>query len=203
MLASLDNVYCVILAAGNSSRLGKPKQLLVWQGTTLLEHAINSVKVLPNSQIIVVLGANAGAISAAIELRQVTMVNNTDWEEGIASSIRAGIGALPKNADAVLFLLCDQPLISSHNINSLLSEWQQRPDSIVAASYNGTVGVPAIFPAEFMGELQQLKGNVGAKSLFSKYLNKLVNASMPEAMLDIDTMADYNQLQIQSIVRSE
>jgi molybdenum cofactor cytidylyltransferase len=194
MLASLDNVYCIILAAGNSSRLGKPKQLLVWQGITLLEHAIQTVGLLLGSRIIVVVGANADAMHSAVELNQVTTVNNPNWQEGIASSIRIGIVALPLDSRAVLIMLCDQPLISTYHIKSLLEALQKQPEFIIASSYNETVGVPAIFPSAFLSELRTLKGDTGAKSLFSKYPDKLVTVPVPEATLDIDTVADYNQL---------
>jgi molybdenum cofactor cytidylyltransferase len=194
MLVSLDNVYCIILAAGSSSRLGKPKQLLVWQGVTLIEHAIHSVEWLLNPRVIVVLGANTEEIHSVIEFKEVTVVNNPSWQEGIASSIRTGVGALPRNVSAVLFLLCDQPLVSSFHINNLLEEWQKRPEFIVASDYNGTVGVPAIFPTGLLDSLRLLKGNAGAKSLFSKRADKLVTVPLPEATLDIDTIADFNQL---------
>ena len=120
MPVSLDNAYCVILAAGNSSRMGTPKQLLIWQDLTLLEHAIHSVEPVLKSRIIVVLGANVEAIHSSVELRQVTVVNNTAWQDGIASSICSGLGALPPTASAALILLCDQPLISTTLINGLL-----------------------------------------------------------------------------------
>lgn len=201
MPVSLDNVYCVILAAGNSSRMVEPKQLLIWQDVTLLEHAIYSVEPILKSRVIVVLGANSEVIHSAVEFKQVTVVNNTDWQTGIASSICSGLGALPPNASAVLILLCDQPLISAIQINRLLKEWQKQPQCIVVSTYYDTVGVPAVFPSAFLDELKTLKGDVGAKNLFSKYPNKLVTVPLAEAMLDIDTMADYNQLTNQFISR--
>jgi molybdenum cofactor cytidylyltransferase len=193
MPATLDNVYCIILAAGNSNRLGKPKQLLNWQGKTLLVHAIFGIDPLLKSRIIVVLGAYAEAIST-VDLQNVTMIHNSDWHEGIASSIRSGLDALPTNASAVLILLCDQPLISTIQLNSLLEKWLKNPQMIVASSYNGTLGVPAIFPFSYFQELKMLRGAVGAKSIFYRHPDKLVAVHIAEAALDVDTMSDYIQL---------
>jgi molybdenum cofactor cytidylyltransferase len=200
MTAYFDNVYCAILAAGDSSRFETPKQLLNWQGKSLLEHAIQIVEPLFKSRIIVVLGANAEAISA-VDLNHVKIIKNSDWQEGIASSIRSGIEALPTNASAVLIMLGDQPLISTTQINSLVETWYKRPKMIVASSYNDTIGVPAIFPSDLFYELKLSKGKVGAKSLLYKHSDKVVSLPLAEAALDIDTRLDYRELMNSNLTR--
>ncbi len=194
MNASSDNVYAVILAAGESSRMGSPKQLLVWGNHTLLEHAVLNVRSLLHERSVIVLGAHAEAIRASVSLDGGSVIVNPDWQEGIASSIRAGIRALPASASAALILLCDQPLIGAKQIRTLLNAWEKEPSRIVASIYNDGVGVPALFPAEFFGQLLELEGDRGGKGLLRKFNDRLLKISLPEAELDIDSTADFEQL---------
>lgn len=194
MTASIDQVYAVILAAGGSSRLGQAKQLLHWQNRTLLEHAIQNARSLLDGRVVVVLGADAESIVTTVDLDAVSAIVNTDWSEGMASSIRAGIKALPASATAVLFLLCDQPLIKPSHLQTLLNAWQNEPGRIVASQYQDSVGVPALFPAEFFGRLLELKGDQGAKRLLLEFGDRLLTRSLPEAGLDIDTRQDFDHL---------
>lgn len=194
MNACLDNVYAVTLAGGASSRLGHPKQLLVWDKRTLLEHAVLKVGAVLHDRCVVVLGAHADAIQASVNLDGVGVIVNPDWQEGMASSIRAGIRALPASASAALILLCDQPLIGAEQIQALLNGWQQEPRRIAASEYRDGIGVPAVFPAEFFGELLALEGDRGAKRLLMKFSANLLKIPLPEAELDIDSAGDFEQL---------
>jgi molybdenum cofactor cytidylyltransferase len=194
MNAAIDNVYAIILAAGASSRMGRPKQLLEWRKRSLLEHAVANAKAVLGERVIVVLGANAEAIQTAIDLRAVTSIVNPDWQEGMASSIRAGIQALPESATATLILLCDQPLVNAAHIRKLLNGWQSAPTRIVACQYHHSVGVPALFPAEFFGHLRGLSGDKGAKPILMKFENSLLKISLTEAELDIDCEGDFERL---------
>jgi molybdenum cofactor cytidylyltransferase len=196
MTAGIDNVYAIILAAGASSRMGSPKQLLEWQNRPLLEHAIVNVCSLLNKRTSVVLGAHSGAIQAAIDLGSVTTIVNPDWQEGMASSIRVGVQALPASAAAVLILLCDQPLINTTHLQSLLEAWQHAPTRIVASQYHHSVGVPALFPVEFFPHLLTLKGDKGAKSILMQFENSLLKIPLPEAELDIDCADDFDYLAV-------
>lgn len=194
MNTSIDNVHAVILAAGGSSRMGKPKQLLEWQNQSLLEHALQNARALLNERVIVVLGAHSDTITSTVDLDTVTAIVNSDWQEGMASSIHAGVRALPVSATAVLFLLCDQPLITPIHIQTLLNGWQNEPSRIVASQYNHSVGVPALFPAEFFRRLLELEGDQGAKRLLLEYSDSLLTIPLPEAGLDIDTRHDFDQM---------
>ena len=194
MNASNDNIYAIILAAGASSRLGKPKQLLQWQNQSLLGHAIQNVRALLNERIIVVLGAHAESIQSAVDLDGITAIVNPNWQAGVASSIKVGVHALPASTTAVLFLLCDQPLINPTHIQTLLNSWQNEPSCIVASQYNHSAGVPALFPAEFFGQLLELTGDQGAKRLLMKFDDRLLKIPLPEAGFDIDTSNDFDHL---------
>jgi molybdenum cofactor cytidylyltransferase len=194
MNASNDNVYAIILAGGGSSRLGRPKQLLKWQNQSLLEHAIQNARAFLNERVIVVLGAHTELIQTAVDLDGITTIVNPNWQVGVASSIKAGVHALPASATAVLFLLCDQPLINPTHIQTILNNWQNEPSCIVASQYNHSVGVPALFPAEFFRQLLELKGDQGAKRLLMKFSDRLLKIPLPEAGFDIDTSNDFDHL---------
>jgi molybdenum cofactor cytidylyltransferase len=190
----LENVYALILAAGNSVRMGRPKQLLRWQGSTLLERAIDSAsRVLPE-RVIVILGAHAESIHSAINFDSVKTVRNPDWQEGLASSIRAGIEALPASAEAVLILLCDQPMVDAAHLTALLSSWQSEPGRIIASQYDLSSGVPVLFPAAFFHRLQALSGDKGAKPLLAEFDACVLKIPFAGAELDIDTPTDFEQL---------
>lgn len=191
MNAAIDNVYAIILAAGASNRMGSPKQLLKWRSRSLLEHTILNASPIFNDRIIIVLGAYSEQIQSAIA---PTSIINPDWQEGIASSIRAGIQALPESATAALLLLCDQPLINSAHIQNQLNAWQTEPTHIVASQYHHSVGVPALFPSEFFKHLLTLKGDTGAKSLLIKFDKQVLKIPLPEAELDIDNADDFEHL---------
>lgn len=194
MKASIDNLYVIILAAGASRRMGSIKQLLEWQNQSLLEHAIRIARTFLNGRVIVVLGAHAETIQAAIDLNNVSTIFNPDWQEGIASSIRMGIQALPETATAALILLSDQPLIRPNLVQNLLTGWQNEPARIVACQYGDSVGVPVIFPAGYFRRLLELKGDQGAKRLLLEFDGSLLKIPLPEAPLDIDTICDFNHL---------
>jgi len=196
MHAAIDNVHAVILAAGASSRMGSPKQLLIWQDRPLLVHAIDSARSVLTERIVVVLGANAEAIKAAVDLTGVGVALNPDWADGMAGSIRAGIQALPATASAVLLMLCDQPLINAAHLQNLVQAWQHAPERIVVSQYAESFGVPAVFPAEFFQQLVSLTGDHGAKSLLAKLEVHLLKIPLPEAELDIDNSEDYSHLNL-------
>ncbi len=194
MSHDFENVYAIILAAGASRRLGSPKQLLEWRGRTLLGNTIENARSLLNERVIVVLGAQAEAIRETVDFGELVVVVNPDWPTGIASSIRAGIDALPTSADGVLMLLSDQPLVGYRKMQNLLTQWQIEPSLIAASQYHDTVGIPALFPSAFFGALRSLRGDRGAKSLLLQFEEKLLKIPLPEAELDIDTREDFDYL---------
>ncbi|MBL1262508.1 nucleotidyltransferase family protein [Methylomicrobium sp. RS1] len=194
MAEPYSNVYALILAAGGSTRMGQPKQLLRWQGRSLLERAIESAcRVLPE-RVFVVVGAHELQIRAAINLDMVATVRNPDWQAGIASSIRCGINALPASAEAVLLMLCDQPLVGSTHLAALLNARRNEPDLIIVSQYHLSCGVPVLFPAAYFERLRSLTGDKGAKPLLREFEPRVLKIPLAEAGLDIDTPGDFEQL---------
>jgi molybdenum cofactor cytidylyltransferase len=191
MNACNADTYAIILAAGASRRLGSPKQLALWHDKPLLEHAIDqALTLLSPGHTFVMLGANAETIEASIDLSRTVPIFNPDWQEGIASSIRSGIAALPSSTKAVLILLCDQPLINNAALQTLLTAAQNSPTRIIASHYHQSAGVPAVFPAQYFSELLNLQGDRGAKAVLLKFTAELITIPLPQAEFDIDTRGD-------------
>ena len=190
----------VLLAAGSSSRLGGPKQLLMYKEHTLLQHSIEIALASLANRVIVVLGANAGIIGTGItkEDDRLTCITNDQWQEGLASSIRCGLQYLLSQKPApqnVLFMVCDQPYINTVLLNKLITLQRQTGHSIVASKYAKTAGIPAIFSRDLFPELLQLTGDKGARKLIEQQKEAVATVAFPLGTIDIDTMADYESLQ--------
>ncbi len=185
----------IILAAGSSSRLGKPKQNLVYKGQTLLQRAVATAAASVCNPVIVVLGANEQVIKPTIESDNINIIHNPDWQEGMASSIGLGINALQKidpKADAVVLMLCDQPFVDTALLNGLVQKRSAK--GIVASGYNDTIGAPVLFDTAYFDELTLLKGQEGAKKLLLKYPDDVVIVPFQLGGIDIDTVEDYEKL---------
>lgn len=179
--------WAVILAAGASRRMGSPKQLLSWEGTPLVCRAVGSAQAVLGDRVLVITGCCAGQVTEALACTGVRSVHNTQWNEGVASSLRVAVSALPDDCDAVLFCSCDQPGVGAPQLQALLDA--RRDDQVVAASYAGTVGIPACFPRSRFGALSALRGEHGAKALLNAE-NNLLRVSIPQAKFDLDAPAD-------------
>lgn len=196
---SLLPVPAIILAAGASRRLGQPKQLVVNSGETLLARAIRVAQKAGAAPVVVVLGSDSEAISASLgKRRDLVIVENPDWAEGIASSIRSGLQAAERHAPmsgGVLLSACDQPHVSSEHLQQLLARFHAQFDSaIVASLYGGTRGIPAVFPRSMFPLLEALAGDTGARSLLAHPPCPLAGIALRGGEIDIDTPADLDQL---------
>ncbi len=190
-------VACILLAAGGSTRLGSPKQLLEYGGRTLLRRAAVVALESACRPVVVVLGSGAESLCAELAGLDVRIVVNADWERGMGGSVRLGISGLidDPEVDGVLLALCDQPLIEAESLERLLQAWNAgRPRAIAAASYNETVGVPAVFGREHFAELAALPDAAGAKPILQRHAGNVVTVPMPEAAIDIDTREQYQAL---------
>ena len=149
---------------------------------------------LLQQRVVVVHGPKAVRCQRELAELPVQHVINDSWENGIASSLRAGIRALPPHCRGVLILLCDQPLIRPEHLHGLLQAWAEDPSRIVAAGYADDVGAPAVFPAHCFDALRALSGDMGARQMLHRHRDVLCTIPMQEAALDIDTQADYEAL---------
>lgn len=193
-LVERGHIHATILAAGESLRLGSPKQLLLYQGTSLIRHLVKTTLDSRADKVSVVVGANAEEIRDEISRLPITIINNANWKEGMSSSIRAAVEASGPDAAAVLFLLSDQPLVSTPILNALVDSFRQHPDRIAACSYSKTVGVPALFPREYFPDLVSLTGDSGAKTVILRNLNAVSQIPFPEGSIDIDSLSDLKKL---------
>lgn len=193
----MPDIGLIILAAGSSSRLGTPKQLLQFRGQTLLARTIDAGLQSACSELIVVLGAQFEQISSTIDNAAVQIVRNIHWHEGMASSIRCGIAALTTNVkriDTTVIVTCDQPFLSSEVIDTLIDTYETTRQPVVACKYAGTVGVPALFDRTLFGQLDSLTGSSGAKQIILHHHNNLAHVAFPQGAVDIDTTTDYESL---------
>src|SRR4051812_8917071 len=185
----------IILAAGASGRLGQPKQNLNYNGKTLLQRSIDEALVTGCAPVIVVLGANKEIIEPTIAGRQVDIVYNDNWQEGMSSSIRTGIMHLqtthPKISSAVL-MLCDQPFVTADLLKQLVGI--NSPKGIAACAYSTAIGPPVLFDSSYFADLLLLKGNEGAKQLMLKNEAYIVTVPFAAGSIDIDTMDDFERL---------
>lgn len=184
----------IILAAGGSSRLGRPKQTIEWQGKAMISRAVEAALQICGAGLIVVTGANAESVEACIKQYAVTVVRNSDWAEGASGSLRAGLQSLGQfQFSGFLLLLSDQPLVTASDLARLRHAWEAAPTQPVASHYNGLRGVPAIFPASFRTELMALTGDQGARSVL-RSAAECTELAMPQASMDIDTTEDLEVL---------
>lgn len=170
----------IILAAGASRRLGEPKQLVRLSGETLLQRAVRVAAEAGCDPILVILGAASEAILAHAALPPAQVVLNPAWEEGMASSLRAGLDALPPGTEAALVMTCDQPAVTPEHLRRLAAE---APGEPVASAYAGRRGVPAYFPSATFAELLTLSGDQGARRL----LAAARALDLPGGEVDVDT----------------
>jgi molybdenum cofactor cytidylyltransferase len=189
MSASL-HVHTIVLAAGASTRFGSPKQLVRFQGQTLLQRVLASANEISASSVTLVLGAHAAEIVATLPPGRATVLINRDWEEGIASSVRAAVRVLPGACDAALIILGDQPLISGAGLERLVQACRRHPRQIIASRYSGITGVPAIFPRWCFNDLCELRGDQGARALITRNTDRVIGLAHPEAAIDIDEPED-------------
>jgi molybdenum cofactor cytidylyltransferase len=183
----------LLLAAGQSTRLGEPKQFVMYHDLTLVEHAVNQALPYCGAGLVVVTGAHQEGVVSALQELPVDLVFNPDWAEGMGSSIRTGVNKIDEKCRAIMLLLCDQPLISREDYSSLVNAWVSKPECIAVAEYAGTRGAPAIFPSIFREALMQLSGEEGAKRIIDS-APRISAVTIPSAVFDVDTPGDLGHL---------
>ena len=192
----MSQIGLVLLAAGESSRMGSPKQLLDYHGAPLLRHASEEALKCNCGPVIVVLGSKAAKIREVLEGLPVDIVENAEWWTGIGSSIRIGVSRAEKlDLDGIILALADQPLVLHGTYNTLIMTWRVTKKPIVASQYAGTVGVPAFFSREYFCKLIALEPAQGCKGLILSNGNDTVRLDCAEAEADVDTPQDFERIQ--------
>lgn len=192
-----NKIGIVILAAGSSSRLGSPKQILPYKSTTLLQNTIREATAVPNALVFVVTGASREIVEKEIDSRLVTMTYNPDWESGLGSSIVHGLKQtlnLVPEIDACIFSVCDQPYVTSTIFSQLIKTYKKNTKGIIASSYADTLGTPVLFDKKYFKELFELKGQEGAKKVINRFLDDTISVPFEKGDIDIDTLEDYSEL---------
>ncbi|WP_343706749.1 nucleotidyltransferase family protein [Flavobacterium sp.] len=187
----------IILAAGNSSRLGRPKQLLKHKESTLLKNTIAEALKIQNSFLIVLTGANHDVIEKELNLPEVKLSFNSEWESGMSSSIVKGIielMLLNPDCEQCILSVCDQPFVTSSVFENLINQSKRTGKGIAASAYAETLGTPALFHQKYFHELLEFKGKEGAKKLIKKYADDVVSVPFEKGNIDIDTEEDYQKL---------
>ena len=190
-------VGAVILAAGSSSRMGSPKQTLQFRGVSLLRRAGRAALGAGCRPVIVVTGAHSELSRRELEGLDVREVLNPLWETGMASSIRAGVEELVRadaESVAAVFMVCDQPHVTAEVVNGLVAAHRATGKAVVASTYGGSFGVPALFGRTLFAELAQLEGATGAKQVIKRHAGEAHFLPFPCGEVDVDTPDDFSRL---------
>ena len=190
-------VGAVVLAAGSSSRMGTPKQALRFRGESLLRRAALAALGAGCRPVVVVTGANAELSRGELAGLEVREVVNAHWETGMASSVRAGVeGLLRADADAgaAVLLLCDQPHVTADVISGLVAAHRATHSPVVASTYGGSFGVPALFARALFDELARLEGGAGAKQVIKRHAPEAHFLPFEGGGVDVDTPDDFSRL---------
>lgn len=182
----------LLLAAGGSRRLGRPKQLLQHNGITLLRQTAEALAESRCEPVVVVLGAEIKQSKAEIADLTVNVCVNEDWQEGMSSSLRIGLLELlniEPELGGLMITLCDQPHVTTDKINLFVAEFYRSAPAIIAAEYDGITGVPALFSRELFDSLMHLEGDKGARDIIRNHKNTL-RIGLAEASFDVDAQSD-------------
>jgi molybdenum cofactor cytidylyltransferase len=184
----------VLLAAGESRRLGVPKQLLTIDGEPLVRRAARAALATCPAQALIVVGARADAVYAAVADLALTRVACAAWEQGLSASIQAGVREVDPKLAAALFVLADQPALEADHLQALVARWRTSVGRAVASAYGGVIGVPAVLPRGWFSDLYKLSGDQGARELLRARAADVSSVPAPGLALDIDSPADVARL---------
>lgn len=190
-----QKVAAVILAAGGSSRLGRPKQLLDWFGKTFIKQLIDLAHEAQLDPVILVTGANYEVIEQSISSETIVIARNDAWQDGQSSSMKVGVKSLEEHqVDSFIIFLCDQPHVPLELIDKIIDESQNDELDIVATSVAGKICPPTLFKARCSEGIMALKGDQGGRVLFKSYNTKILEWEDERLLQDSDTEEDYAKL---------
>ena len=191
----------IVLAAGGSRRFGAPKQLLEFEGASLIRRAVGSAIGGGCDPVVVVVGAIRDQLINELRELRVEIADNAHWEQGLGTSIRCGLRHLlgcGRAIDGVVLLACDQPLVDARCIGDLIATAERSGKPIAASRYAGTLGIPAFFSGDYFERLQALADESGAKSLIASNAADVAEIAFEGGAIDIDTPADFRSLSEES-----
>jgi len=187
-------VSAILLAAGESKRMGKPKQLLPLGKTTILEQAIDNLLTSKVGEVIVVLGYKAEEARSKVANKPIKLTTNPIYRQGMSTSIITGLSLVDDRAQAVMLALADHPFVDSRTINRLITEFLNHDKGIVVPVYQGKKGHPVIFSLKYKEELSGLKGDVGGREILEHHPDDILEVAVDSkgTIIDIDTINDYH-----------
>ncbi len=190
---STPSISGIILAAGRSERLGRVKQLLPFRGKPMLSHIVETSLGSRLHEVIVVLGYKAGEIEKTVDLGDATVIINNDYEAGQSTSLRIGLSAISDHSEAALFILGDQPLVTTEVINRLIGEYALEKKGFLIPVFQGKRGNPVLIDRSIFPRLASLTGDQGARVLFEEYADQIKEIDVGDGCIhcDVDTLDDY------------
>ena len=195
MLQNHDQkIGTILLAAGSSSRMGKSKQWLLVEREPLLLRSAKAALAAGAGKVFVVLGANEKSHRDIIKELPVELVHNENWQKGMGNSLKAGLNHVLKMApetEAVIIMVCDQPRITGDHLKNLIQKYTETRSKIVASTYSGAVGVPALFDKSLFPELFDVEDGMGAKKVLINHQVSIVTIDFKGGEIDLDTPGDY------------
>ena len=193
-LQVFENTAAIILAAGSSSRFGEPKQLLDYHGKSFIRTLAENALEANLSPVIIVAGAEHEQIKSSLQGLAVRIVHNTNWKKGQSSSIKAGIKALPTKTASAIFLLADQPQVTSSILRALIKEHQHTLNPVIAPMIEGRRANPVLFDRATFPALLKLQGDIGGRGIFSKFAPSYIEWQDSSLLLDVDRPEDYKKI---------
>jgi len=192
-------ISAIVPAAGLSSRMGQNKLLMPFGDKSLIEHAVDTLKASDVDEIVVVLGHEADQVRSRLERRRVNFVHNPDYREGLSTSVRTGMSAVAKGADAIMIYLADQPLIQPDEISRLIqafAEAKRAGKSIVVPFFENRRGNPVILDASYRAMVLDIVGDVGCRRIIRRYPEQVFAVQMQtdHVIRDVDTPEDFESL---------
>src|SRR5277367_5737543 len=192
-----SRIGAVILAAGTSSRMGEAKQLLRLGGSTLLDQVVHNLRGSRVAEIVIVLGHEAETIKQQTAVKNLKVVVNESYRQGMGTSLRAGLSALPSEVDAALIVLADQPFVRSATFDQIIDHYQQSNAQIVIPVYKGFRGNPVLLDRSVFPEVMALTGDIGCRAIFGNHLEGIAKVPVEDVgiLLDLDSKDDVARLQ--------
>lgn len=188
--------WCVVLAAGLSSRMKKQKMLLPYEGSSIIETVVSRALASKADKVLVVTGSNKDEVEDKIKSLNAEKVENKFFKYGMLSSVRCGLNAIPQENGAVLILLGDQPMVKTEVINKLIDSYSGTGQEIIVPTFNGKRGHPLLIDLKYRDEINYLDGKIGLKELLTNHPDEIfeVEVTSDEILKDIDTPDDYKKI---------